>query len=82
MIFYDQHGHYIFTVTDTTQGATQKVTAKALSADSMRLNYTALTWMPDNNAITTPASDVRLWKFTGIRITTYSGQHGSLLGRV
>lgn len=46
----------------------------------MRLNYTGLYWLPDNSAITPPPSDVRLWRFTGTRITTYSGQHGSPLG--
>jgi hypothetical protein len=79
-IFYDRNGHYAFTVTDTTQGTTQTVTTKALYADGMVLNYTGLYWMPDNATITPPAGDVHLWTFTGTRVTTYTGDHGTLLG--
>ena len=79
-IFYDQNGHYTFTVTDTTLGTTQTITTKALYADGMQLNYTGLYWMPDNATITPPPSDVQLWTFTGTHITTYTGDHGTLLG--
>jgi hypothetical protein len=79
-IYYDQNGHYSYTVTDTTQGTTQTITTKALYADSMVLNYTGLYWMPDNSTITPPPSDVQLWTFNGSRVTSYTGDHGTILG--
>jgi hypothetical protein len=79
-IFYDQHGHYSFTVTDATQGATQTVTEPALYADSMALNSATATVSIDNSAVTPPPADTQLWDFTGISTTTYRGEHGSVLG--
>lgn len=79
-IFYDQHGHYSLTVTDTTQGAAQTVTVPAPYADSMALNSAEVLVSIDNAAVTPPPADIRLWNFTGTGMTTYSGAHGTILG--
>ena len=79
-IFYDQNGHYSFTVTDTTQGTTQTVTVAAPYAGSMPLNFAAVAGMIDNSKVTPPPADTRIWQFTGSKVTTYSGVHGSILG--
>ena len=78
-IFYDQHGHYSLTVTDTTQAATQTVTVPAPYAASMaRTPVVAVTI--DNSAVTPPPADVQIWAFTGTHMTTYSGVRGGILG--
>ena len=79
-IFYDQNGHYSFTVTDTTQGTTQKVTVAAPYAGSVPLNFAAVAGMIDNSKVTPPPADTRIWQFTGSKVTAYSGVHGSILG--
>jgi hypothetical protein len=78
-IYYDQHGHYSFTVADTTQGTSQTFKASALYADQMPLN-TAEVLVEIDGAVTSPPADIQLWHFTASRITTYSGEHGSVLG--
>jgi hypothetical protein len=78
-IFYDQHGHYSLTVTDSTQAATQTVTVPAPLADSMALNSAGAAVELDNSAVTPPPADIQLWEFS-IGLTTYSGEHGSILG--
>ncbi len=79
-IFYDQNGHYTFTVTDTTQGTTQTVTVAAAYADSMPLNSAGVLAMFDNSTMTPPPADTQIWQFTGSKVTTYRGDHGSILG--
>ncbi|MGO9079985.1 MAG: hypothetical protein ACLQDY_13220 [Streptosporangiaceae bacterium] len=79
-IFYDQNGHYSFTVTDTTQGTTQTVTVAAPYAGSMPLNFAAVAGMMDNSKVTPPPADTRIWQFTASKVTTYGGVHGSILG--
>jgi hypothetical protein len=79
-IFYDQHGHYSLTVTDSTQGAAQTVTVPAPYADSLALNSAAVLVSIDNGAVTPPPADIRLWNFTGTVMTTYSGGHGTMFG--
>ncbi len=79
-IFYDQNGHYAFTVTDTTQAATQTVTVAAPYAGSMPLNSAVVAAMFDNSAVTPPPADTQVWQFTDSKVTTYGGDHGSILG--
>jgi hypothetical protein len=79
-IFYDQHGHYSLTVTDTTQATTQTVAVAAPYAGSMPLNSAQALAMFDNNTMTPPPADTQLWQFTGTKVTTYRGDHGSVLG--
>jgi hypothetical protein len=79
-IFYDQHGHYQFTATDLTQNTTQTVTANALYADQMPLNSAEVLGVLNNDTAVSPLSDVQLWQFTGTKVTTYTGTHGSILG--
>lgn len=79
-IFYDQNGHYSFTVTDTTRGTTQQVTAAAPYASDMPLNSAAVAAALDNSAVIPPPADTQIWQFAGSKVTTYSGEHGSMLG--
>jgi hypothetical protein len=78
-IYYDQHGQYSFTVADTTQGTSQTVKVPALYADQMPLN-TADVVVEIDGAVTPPPADIQLWHFTGSRVTTYTGDHGTILG--
>jgi hypothetical protein len=77
-IYYDQHGHYFFTATDLTQHTTQTVTTTAFYADPMPLNHARVLVYLDT--VVLPPADARLWEFTGTRVTTYGGTHGSILG--
>jgi hypothetical protein len=79
-IFYDQGGHYSFTVTDATQGTTQTITTNALFADQQQLNSAQVLAMFDNSKVTTPPADTQVWQFTGSNVTTYDGARGSILG--
>ena len=79
-IFYDQNGHYSFTVADTTQGTSQTVTVAAPYADSAPLNVAEVLAMFDNTKMTPPPADTQIWQFTGNKVTTYGGGHGSILG--
>jgi hypothetical protein len=79
-IYYDQHGHYQLTATDTTQATTQAVTVPAPYASSMPLNSAEVLAMFDNSKMTSPPADNQLWQFTGSKVTTYNGDHGSILG--
>jgi hypothetical protein len=78
-IYYDRHGHYFFTVTDTTR-ATQTVTVAAPYAGSMPLNYAEVLAMFDNGKVTPPPASTRIWQFTTSNVTTYGGDHGRILG--
>jgi hypothetical protein len=79
-IFYDQNGHYTFTVADTTQGTSQTVTVAAPYAGSVPLNSAGVAAMFDNSQMTPPPADTQLWQFTGNKVTTYGGDHGNILG--
>jgi hypothetical protein len=76
-IFYDQRGHDYFTVTDITGGATQ--TVRVTVGDAI-YSQASLTASVDPAVTPPPAADTRLWAFTGTRLTTYTGAHGTLLG--
>ncbi|MGZ6770596.1 MAG: hypothetical protein ACXVGK_10380 [Mycobacteriaceae bacterium] len=69
-LYYDRQGHDFFTATDITQGTTKTVRVTVGSR-----NYGSVWVMGaiDNNKVTTPPSDIRLWEFTGTHLTTYNG---------
>lgn len=77
-VYYDQHGHHLFTVTDTTQHASQTVTASA--AYGNELNLAGIYAGIHNQDVVPPPTDIRLWKLTASAVTTASGMHGSVLG--
>lgn len=77
-VYYDQHGHYSFTATDTTQATTQTVTVNTLHPYSLREADLGASF--DNQAVAPPPADTQLWQFTGSHVTTATGDHGSILG--
>jgi hypothetical protein len=46
----------------------------------MPLNRARVVDYLDNDTVVAPPADVRLWAFTGTRVTTYGGTRGSILG--
>jgi hypothetical protein len=75
-IYYDQHGHDYFTVTDLTRHITQ--TARM---NVPKMTYlTARLFASADNTLTPPLADTPLWQFTDSRLTTYSGIRGTLTG--
>ena len=77
-IYYDQRGHIFFTVTDLTRPATQTMVLYV-----GRLIYSAASlWVQTDRVVSVvpPAADTRLWQFTRSRLTTYSGDHGTIAG--
>jgi hypothetical protein len=79
-IYYDRHGHYALAVSDITQATTQTVTVAAPYVGSMPLNSAQVLAMFDKATVTPPPADTQLWQFTGSHVTTYGGDHGSILG--
>src|SRR5207247_2286889 len=79
-IYYDQHGHEYFTVTDTTRHTTQTVKVTAVFYGTSGYNSAEILAMINNGVVTPPLTDIQLWKFTGSHVTTYSGKHGTILG--
>lgn len=79
-IYYDQHGHDYFTVTDTTRHTTQTVEVTAVFFGTSGYNSAEILAMINNSAVTPPPADIQLWKFTGSHVTTYAGDHGTILG--
>ena len=79
-IYYDQHGHDYFTVTDTTRHTTQTVKVTAVFYGTSGYNAADITAMINNSAVTPPPDDIQLWQFAGSHVTTYSGDHGTILG--
>jgi hypothetical protein len=77
-VYYDQRGHVFYTVTDLTRPATQTVVRNV-----GRVVYSAADlWVPIGLGVPAdpPAADTRLWQFTGSRLTTYSGDRGTITG--
>jgi len=75
-IYYDQHGHVYFTVTDLTRHVTQ--TARMNVPKMTYLTARLFAWV--YNDVTPPVADTPVWQFTDSRLTTYSGDHGTLVG--
>ena len=77
-VYYDRHSHTYFTASDLTQHTTQTVrlAAGGISPvfDHAELGVLAAGTVPP------PAAGTRLWDFTGSRLTTYTGVHGTVLG--
>jgi hypothetical protein len=46
----------------------------------MPLNSAQVLAMFDKTTVTPPPADTQLWQFTGSHVTTYGGDHGSILG--
>jgi hypothetical protein len=46
----------------------------------MPLNAAVVDAMFDNSKVTPPPADTQIWQFTGNKVTTYAGAHGSILG--
>ena len=69
-IYYDRKGHDFFTATDLTQGTTQtaRVTVGSRAYGSVWVMAAI-----NNTKVTTPPADIRLWRFTGTRLTTANG---------
>jgi len=76
-VYYDRLGHDFFTATDTTQGVTQTARVGVVP-----VIYTAAeaAGVIDNATVAAPKTGTRLWAFSGTRVTTYTGVHGTLLG--
>ena len=77
-IYYDQRGHIFFTVTDLTRPVTQTMVVYV-----GRLIYSAASlWVQTDRVLSVvpPAVGTRMWQFTGSRLTTYSGDHGTITG--
>jgi len=79
-IYYDRNGHYTFTAADTTQGTRQAVSAAAPYAGQTPLNSAEVLGKISNASTTAPPAGIRLWQFTGIRVTTYNGTRSGILG--
>ena len=79
-MYYDQNGHYFFTATDLTQHTTQTVTTRAFYADQTPLNSAKVLAYLDNDTVVPPPADAQIWQFTGSKVTTYRGDHGTILG--
>ena len=78
-IYHDRRGYIYFTVTDLTRAATQTMMLYV-----GRLNYSAARlWVQTDRvrSVVPPAAATRLWRFTGSRLTTYSGNHGTITGQ-
>ncbi len=75
-IYYDQHGHDYFTATDITQRTTRTVRA---NVGTVIYDLVRLGGGPASNA-SPPAADIGLWQFDGSHVTTYRGDHGTVLG--
>src|ERR1035441_2589161 len=74
-IFYDQHGHDYFTATDITRRTSQtvRVNVSAVVYDLARLGA-----RPAGS--TAPPAEMRRRQFGASHVTTYSGDHGTILG--
>jgi hypothetical protein len=78
-VYYDRQGHNYFTATDLTQHTTQTIRETLPRGirpayDNAQLDSAVV------GDVTPPAADTRLWNFTGTRLTTYTGVHGTVQG--
>jgi hypothetical protein len=76
-VFYDQQGHVQFTATNNRSGNTQKV-IRSVGPQIYASAY--LGGIVPEYEVTAQASDTRLFAFTGSRVTTYTGVHGTITG--
>jgi hypothetical protein len=75
-IYYDQHGHVYLTATDSTRHTTQTVRTNVPKMTYLTARLFAWVY----NDVPPPLADTPLWQFTNSRMTTYNGDHGTVLG--
>jgi len=76
-IYYDQHGHVYFTAAGVTSGTSDTFKAPVRSGTL----YTAAEVAGfDWYRTAAPRTSFRLWAVSGIRVTTYTGVRGTMLG--
>jgi hypothetical protein len=75
-IYYDQHGHVYLTATDLTRHTTQTVRTNVPKMTYLHARLFAWVY----NDATPPVADTPLWQFTDSRVTTYRGDHGTIVG--
>jgi hypothetical protein len=75
-IYYDGRGHTYLTAADLTQGITRTV---RVQTGDVVYNKASLVDNVASNGFP-PATDIRLWKVTGTRLTTYTGVRGTVTG--
>jgi hypothetical protein len=78
-VYYDRQGHDYFTATDLTQHTTQTVRETLPGGMRPAYDHAELSAAVSGD-VTPPAADTRLWEFTGTRLTTYTGVHGTVQG--
>jgi len=78
-VYYDQQGHNYLTATDLTQHTTQTI-REALPGGMHPAYDHAELYSTVFGDVPPPAADTRLWQFTGTRLTTYTGVHGTVQG--
>jgi hypothetical protein len=78
-IYRDQAaGRDVFAVTDTSTGQTW--TAPAATPAGLVYRQASATASVDNAVAGAPPTAVRLWSFRSVRVTSYSGIRGTVLG--
>jgi hypothetical protein len=75
-IYYDEHGHVYLTATDITRHTTQTVRTNVPTMTYLHARLFAVVY----NDVTPPVADTPVWQFTNSRVTTYSGDHGTMVG--
>jgi hypothetical protein len=75
-IYYDRQEFIYFTVSDLTQHTAQTSQMPTGKVVYNRALLGGFAW----GRYTPPQAGTRLWKFTGTRLTTYTGVHGTLTG--
>jgi len=78
-IYYDRQGHNYFTATDLTQHTTQTIRETLPGGLDPAYDHAELDVAVSGN-VAPPVADTQLWKFTGTRLTTYTGVHGTVEG--
>lgn len=69
-IYYDRQGHDFFTAANITKGTTR--TAR-ITVGSRKYGSVWVMGAIDNSKVNAPASDIRLWHFSGTQLTTSNG---------
>jgi hypothetical protein len=77
-LYYNRSGGgVVATASDLTTGRSQAVT---ISAGTKALFTAAEVAAVLRNPASPPTGDIRLWRFTGSAVTTYTGVHGTMSG--
>jgi hypothetical protein len=78
-VYYDRDGHNYLTATDLTQHTTQTIRGTLPAGMHPVYDHVELDAAVSGD-VAPPAADTRLWQFTGTRLTTYTGVHGTVEG--